>query len=285
MPSTEVLVTGASGFVGRRLVPALQTRGFRVHGFSLEDGDISAADLLFPGVRHVFHLAARMFVPESWRDPAPFYRTNVMGTVNVLELCRREQAALTLVSSYVYGTPRTLPIPEHHPLAAFNPYCQTKILAEEIAGFYTASFGVRVAVVRPFNLYGPGQDERFLIPSLVRQVLDPAAAAVHVADKRPRRDHLYVDDLVALLLATLDPGVAGVYNAGSGRSAGIDELVALINRAAGRNKPLVSEDQPRPQEVMDVVADIRRAEALGWKPRTALEDGIAEVVRATPLPA
>jgi nucleoside-diphosphate-sugar epimerase len=138
---------------------------------------------------------------------------------------------------------------------------------------------VRVAVVRPFNLYGPGQDERFLIPTLVRQVLDPESAEVRVADRRPRRDHLHVDDLVALLVATLDERACGVYNAGSGRSASIEELVALINRAAGRNKPLISEDRSRPQEVMDVVADIRRAESLGWRPKIALEQGIFDMVQ------
>lgn len=284
MKPTEILVTGADGFVGSRLVPALCTAGRRVHGISIRDGDIARCALPFARVGHVFHLAARMFVPDSWSDPRAFYDTNVMGTVNVLEFCRTHGAALTLVSSYVYGQPKSLPISEDHPLEAFNPYSQTKIIAEEIARFYERHFGVRLTIVRPFNLYGPRQDARFLIPSLIRQALDPALEAIHVADARPKRDYLYIDDLVALLVATLTSDAPGTYNAGSGTSTSIGELVAIINRVTRQNKALVSEGQQRPQEVMDVVADVSRAAArLGWRPQVSLEAGIAAMADSNAL--
>lgn len=284
--ATEILVTGASGFVGRRLCAALENAGHRVHRLSIEDGDIARAGLAFPGVRHVFHLAARMFVPESWTNPRAFYETNVLGAVNALDLCRREKAAMTLVSSYVYGTPKRLPISEDHPIEAFNPYGHTKVIAESVARFYAGAFGVPVTIVRPFNIYGPGQDARFLIPSLIAQALDPASDAIRVADSRPKRDYLHVDDLVDLLLRTLGEPGGGIYNAGSGASTSIGELAAMIGRAAGTDKPLVSADQSRPQEVMDVVADITRArDSLCWTPRITLEEGLAETVRATRRPA
>jgi nucleoside-diphosphate-sugar epimerase len=233
------------------------------------------------GVSHVFHLAGKSYVPESWRDPQSFYETNVMGTVNVLEHCRRNQAALTLVSSYVYGHPQRLPISEDHPLAAANPYSHTKILAEHTARFYQQCFGMPLVIVRPFNIYGPGQRDSFLIPSIVKQVLDPALAVVRVQDVRPKRDYLYVEDAVALLVSTLRPGVSGVYNMGSGRSASVAEVADLVNAAAGSCKPVVSAGEPRPGEVMDVMADTSRAEAeLDWRPRTSLAQGIAAVVAA-----
>ena len=116
----------------------------------------------------------------------------MLGTAHVLELCRRTGASLTFLSSYVYGPPRALPIPESHPLAAFNPYSHTKILAEETVRYYMATFGVRASVVRPFNVYGPAQDDHFLIPEIVRQLLDPAIDAITVADLRPRRDYSHV---------------------------------------------------------------------------------------------
>jgi len=229
----------------------------------------------------VFHLAARMFVPASWENPREFYSTNVMGAVNVLELCRRERASLTLVSSYTYGPPRTLPITEDHPIGAYNPYSQTKIIAEEIAQFYASHFGIAVSIVRPFNLYGPEQNERFLIPSLVRQAIDPSWPAIRVADPRPRRDYLYIDDFIALLLAVHSAGETGVYNAGSGRSVSISDLVAILNRITGCDKPLLSEGHERPAEIMDVVADISRAaERLRWRPAVSLEQGLAGMVRA-----
>ena len=278
---SEILVTGATGFLGRHLVKALEARGHAVRAHSSRQGDISNCTLPIEGVTHVFHLAGKSFVPESWTSPQTFYNVNVMGTVNVLEHCRRNQTALTLISSYVYGHPRRLPVAEDHPLAALNPYAHSKILAEELGRFYEQVYGLRLVVVRPFNLYGPGQRPPFLIPSIVEQALDPAAASIRLKDLRPRRDYLYVDDAVAMLVATLDESVKGVYNLGSGESASVAEVAQLVRHAAGTDKPIVSEDQPRAQEVMDVRADISRVAAkLGWRPTTPLTEGIAKVVAA-----
>ncbi len=274
----EVLVTGASGFVGRRLVARLRGQGEVVREFSECHGDIANAPLDFPEVGQVFHLAARTYVPDSWREPRPFFETNVLGLVNVLDFCVRQKAALVLLSSYVYGHPRSLPIAEDHPLEAFNPYSLTKILAEQAAAFYRDKHQLPVTIVRPFNLYGPGQADHFLLPMLIRQALDPARECYEVDDDGPRRDHLFVDDLIDLaLLCRNRPG--GVYNAGSGQSASIGELAELINAVAGVDKPVRSRGRRRPQEVMDVVADICRAQAeLGWSPRVSLQDGLAATV-------
>src|SRR6202011_2766469 len=106
----------------------------------------------------------------------------------------------TLVSSYMYGHPERLPIPEDHPLRASNPYSHSKLLAEQITRFYQESFGVPVTIVRPFNLYGPGQSEDFLIPTLIRQALAQDSNAIVVADLTPKRDYIYIDDVVDLLV-------------------------------------------------------------------------------------
>jgi UDP-glucose 4-epimerase len=277
----EILVTGATGFLGGHLVAALEARGYSVRRHSSADGDIADCPLPMEGVSHVFHLAAKSYVPDSWQNPRAFYRTNVLGTVNVLEHCRQNEAGLTLISSYVYGQPQSLPIAEDHPLAAANPYSHTKILAEDVARFYEQRFGTALVIVRPFNIYGPGQRGSFLIPSLVRQVLDSSVEAVQVQDLRPRRDYLYVEDAVGLLLAALRAGARGVFNMGSGRSASVAEVAQLVNQAAGMSKAVQSAGQPRPGEIMDVVADTSRAAAeLSWEPRTPLAQGIAAVVAA-----
>jgi len=231
------------------------------------------------GVSRVFHLAGKSYVPDSWNNPQDFYRTNVMGTVNVLEHCRRSDAALTLISTYLYGQPQRLPIAEDHPVAAVNPYAHSKLLAEEAAHFYERCFGLELTIIRPFNIYGPGQAASFLIPSIVRQVLDPATEAVRVRDLRPKRDYLYVADAVSMLLASLRAGSHGVFNLGSGCSASVAEVIELVNTAAGIRKPVVSADVERPGEIMDVVADTSRAAAeLNWRPSTSMADGIAAVV-------
>lgn len=278
---SEILVTGATGFVGRYLVKALAARGHPVRSHSSRDGDIASCPLPMDGVAHVFHLAAKTFVPGSWTNPLAFYRTNVMGTVNVLEHCRHNRISVTLVSSYVYGQPQRLPIAEDHPIGANNPYAHTKVMAEEAGRSYEMDFGMRVVIVRPFNIYGPGQTPPFLIPTIVEQALDPSTSEIRLKDLRPRRDYVYVDDAIEFFLSTLSQNVKGVYNLGSGDSASVAEVAELIRRAAGTSKPVVSDQQPRPQEVMDVRADIARAASeLGWHPRISLAEGISKVVAA-----
>lgn len=269
-----VLVTGASGFVGRRLVTRLQSDGYQVRTFCASDGDIATSELSFSDVGHVYHLAARTFVPDSWCNPVDFYRVNVLGTLNVLDFCRRTGASATIISSYVYGHPNADPIPESHPLSAFNPYGHSKILAEQAVSYFCEAFRIRASVVRPFNLYGPGQSASFLIPSILRQALNPACNEISVLDDRPRRDYIYVDDLVSLLLLLID-GRAGVYNAGSGVSHSVREVLDLVNGLIPFPKALICSGQSRPQEVLDMRADIRRAQVeLGWSPETALHDGL-----------
>jgi nucleoside-diphosphate-sugar epimerase len=136
-----------------------------------------------------------------------------------------------------------------------------------------------VAVVRPFNLYGVGQSHHFLIPTLVHQALAPGDT-ITVADTRPKRDYLHVRDLVALLLLIAKHRATGVYNAGSGISTSIAELVEFINQSAPVRKKLVSAARVRENEVLDTVADCSKAAAqFGWTPRTVMAEGIRELVQ------
>jgi nucleoside-diphosphate-sugar epimerase len=274
-----VLVTGATGFIGQHLVAALKDAGRLVYGHSRRDGDIASCQLSFGGVRHVLHLAGKAFVPDSWTQPSSYYATNVLGTVNVLEYCRRIGASLTFVSSYVYGRPRRLPIDEDHPLEPFNPYSHTKILAESVALFYAQAFDLTVSVVRPFNVYGPGQAAHYLIPQVISQAIDPAVEFIDVSDLEPRRDYIYVGDLVSMLVALVLFEASGIYNAGSGQSVSVQEVVNEIQGITGTRKPVRSLGQPRQNEIPDVIADISRAQrAFGWSPQITLRQGLQMTV-------
>ncbi len=274
-----ILVTGAEGFVGKHLLEALLARGYDVQTHARKDGDISRCQLPHRNVGHVFHLAAKAFVPDSWTDPRGFYETNVLGTANILEFCRRSNATLTLVSSYVYGPPQALPISESHPLRPFNPYSHSKIMAEQMAVYYHEQFGVQSVVVRPFNLYGPAQPDRFLIPTLIRQAISPDCECICIEDPRPRRDFLYIDDFVDLLLRTVERRSFEIYNAGSGDSTAIQELVTAIAAITGATKPVRATGVVRRIEVMDVVADISKARrVLNWAPKTRLDEGLKRTI-------
>lgn len=277
-----VIVTGARGFVGPHVVRALREAGCEVIERGRGDGDLAEAPPLnWPRADRVVHLAGRTFVPDAWSDPAPFHRDNVVATRNVLEYCRQIGASVVHMSSYVYGVPQRLPIDERHPLGPFNPYADSKIRAEDAVREYQERHGVAAAILRPFNVYGPGQEDRFLIPTIIRQVLDLASAAIKVADDRPRRDYLHVRDLAALVVTVLRAPGGGVYNAGSGESYSVRDVAERVAELAGVRKPLQVTGPARANEVLDVVADVTHAAVtLGWRPQISLNDGLRETIAA-----
>ncbi len=197
--SERVLVTGGSGFVGRRLVQSLRAGGAEVYAPERDALDVSAGAFPDRSVDWVIHLAGRTYVPASWSEPADFYRVNVLGTVNVLEYCRRSQAKLIYVSGYCYGIPESLPISETAPLKPNNPYAFSKYAAEEACRFFFECLQTPVMIVRPFNIYGPGQSANFLIPRIVEQAIDPTVAAIVVEDDTPKRDYIHLDDVIGAI--------------------------------------------------------------------------------------
>ena len=276
------LVTGARGFIGRALVRRLESEGHSVIGLSTRNGDISDQTTLHPyrtsEIRHVFHLAGRSFVPQSWSKPIEFHRVNTTGTLNVLEFCRERRLSLTYVSAYLYGQPLGQPIREDHPLVPNNPYGLSKMLAETACEFYARTHGLKITVIRPFNVYGFGQNESFLIPTILRQILSADEVKVH--DLAPKRDYLYIDDLIELLLATLKaPPGYNVYNGGTGTSLSVADVIAVAQAEAGTSKPARCGESVRAHEILDTRADIEKARSeLGWSPRYNFRDGVRTIV-------
>lgn len=280
---SKVLVTGASGFIGKALVSRLKASGHKVVPIDSASGDIADPETLDrfsqPNIAHVFHLAGRTFVPDSWHDPLSFGKTNVLGTINVLEFCRKSNASLTYVSAYIYGHPETLPISEDSQIKPSNPYALTKRLAEEACEFYAAAYGMKVTTIRPFNVYGIGQGANFLIPLIIEQAL--TGSQIVVKDLLPKRDYVYLDDLTRALLATLDTNTENynVINIGSGTSLSVKEVIDVVQDVAGTSKEIVSDNQVRANELMDVIADISKAKTiLGWEPEYSFRDGIEKII-------
>ncbi len=278
----NVLVTGAGGFIGRRLVCALKDAGYLVHEFGSAGGDIAdpATVERFNEVTvdFVFHLAGRTYVPDAWCEPGDFQRVNVAGTVNVLELCRRKKIPLTYVSAYLYGIPASLPVRETDRIDPNNPYALSKFLAESLCSFYAEHFDVPVTIIRPFNIYGPGQKGHFLIPEIIAQI--KAGQPIRLKDLTPRRDYLYLDDLVDALVRTLNQEAGcHVYNIGYGSSLSVAEIVETIQSVAGTALPVVSENAPRHNEICDVYADISKAaQELHWHPHYSFKEGIKKMI-------
>ena len=275
---STILVTGGKGFVGKKLVVRLQEDDHEVIAFDIDTADISeksALSIYFDRkVQHVFHLAAKTFVPDSWKSPYEFYRTNVLGTTSVLEFCRIAKVSLTYVSSYLYGEPEYLPIDEQHPIKAYNPYSHSKILSEQLCEYYRKTFGIVITIFRPFNIFGPGQADWFLIPKIVKQVSSDAFQKIEVNDLRPKRDYVYVDDIIDALVLSLK-NISSIFNIGSGFSFSVEEIINITMEVACISKKYQSSGEHRPIEIDNVVADISKArQQLGWTPQTSFKEGI-----------
>jgi nucleoside-diphosphate-sugar epimerase len=279
-----ILVTGASGFIGRHFVSTLRENGLAFAELNSENQGVLKAENFLPFVNYkissVVHLGAKTFVPESWEKPKDYLDSIVQGTQNVLEFCSRNKAEMIYVSAYVYGSQSQQPISEAATPHPSNPYAAAKLMAEQLCLYYHHYLKVPVHIVRPFNLYGPGQNEKFLIPKLIKGALSESAGIV-LENTITRRDYIHVKDFSEVLWALCkSPGVGRVYNAGSGRSHSVREIIGLIETSLGRPIAFADANKIRPQEIMDCVADISRLQQdFGWRPKISLEEGIGLLLK------
>jgi dTDP-glucose 4,6-dehydratase len=303
-----ILVTGAGGFIGSHLVEQLVSLGARTRALvhynsngswgwldqspirndvEVIQGDIRDPDSLqraIAGADVVFHLAALIAIPYSYHAPLSYVRTNVEGTLNVLQAAIRNDVGLVVhtSTSEVYGTARSVPIGESHPLQGQSPYSASKIGADKIAESFNLSFGLPVVTVRPFNTYGPRQSARAVIPTIITQAL--ANEPIRLGNIEPTRDLNYVPDTVAGFIAAAEStkAVGEVINIGTGQEISIGQLAATILRAMRKDLPVVSESQrvrPENSEVERLCADAGKArELLGWTPKHTLAQGLAQTI-------
>jgi NAD dependent epimerase/dehydratase len=310
----RVLVTGADGFIGSHLVEALVAKGYELRAFVyynafgswgwLDDapprvreaievvsGDIRDAHVVREATRDceaVIHLAALIGIPYSYRAPASYVDTNVAGTVNVLEAARDLGVARVIhtSTSEVYGTARRVPIDEDHPLLGQSPYSATKIAADQMAIAFHRSFATPVAILRPFNTFGPRQSARAVIPTILTQLIS-GNRTIRLGSLDTTRDFSFVADTVAGFLAMLEAeGVEGeVVNLGTGYDISIGDTARMIADVAGASVEIVpdrSRVRPETSEVLRLQADNSKARRLlGWTPEYAGRDGIRRGIEVT----
>lgn len=278
----RILITGHKGFIGSYLTKQIQTGSHELILCDLSTGiDIKNWDEVsaFTNIDVVVHLANLSFVPASFADPKLFYETNYITTLNMLELCRLNNARMIYFSSYMYGSPDYQPIDESHHKKAYNPYAQTKLIAESLCEGYNRDFRVPVTIFRPFNIYGKGQNPDFLIPTIVSQA---KTGRIVIKDDRPKRDYIHVTDIVsAVIKAISQPQTTEmqIFNLGSGISHSVKEVIDMVCGFFDNKIEYTCTNEIRQNEVMDTIADISKIKKdLNWKPEVSLEEGIRQLI-------
>lgn len=317
MPSgKKVLVTGADGFIGSHLAERLVELGYRVRAFvyynsfnswgwldhSPEDIrsqlEVFSGDIRDPhGVKEamkgcdvVYHLASLIAIPYSYHSPDTYIDTNIKGTLNVVQAARElnVEKVVHTSTSEVYGTAQYVPIDEGHPLQGQSPYSASKIGADQIALSFYRSFETPVAVIRPFNTYGPRQSARAVIPTIITQIAN-GKEIIKLGSTHPTRDFNYVADTVSGFISVADCGqsVGEVINIGSNYEVSIGDTVRFIAESMNREINIETDDQrirPGKSEVERLWADNTKVMQLtGWQPEYGGVEGFKKGLKETIL--
>ena len=306
---TKILVTGADGFIGSHLVEYLLKRGHEVKALCLYNsfgskgwldtidnnlkknieyvmGDVRDSICVKNAAkdcREIYHLAALIAIPYSYKAPASYIDTNIHGTLNIVQAARdlNIEKVIHTSTSETYGTAQFVPITESHPLVGQSPYAASKIGADQIALSYWRSFNVPISVIRPFNTYGPRQSTRAVIPTIISQILSNNDS-IKLGSLAPTRDFNYVEDICAAFVAIgeSEKTVGKVINASSKFEISIGETVNLIKKLMNSNKKIMCETErfrPKNSEVNRLFGDNSLLMKLtDWNPKYSGMDGFTK---------
>ena len=289
---SQVLVTGGSGLVGRRVVRALLAAGASVtvadkRPFPDDTVDMVLGDLrdpavaaraVRPGTEAIIHLAAVTRVLDSITDPVGTHLTNVDATAHLLEQARQQDVATFLLASTnaVTGDVGRATITEDMALRPLTPYGATKAAGEMLLSSYSSSYGIAGCALRFSNVYGPGMAEKdSFVPRLMRAARDGRGIEIY-GDGTQIRDLVHVDDIVAGLFAAWRARFTGPIILGAGESVAVNDILAAARSVTGAELP-VTYVPPKPGEMPAVIVDISRARSIGYKPQQDLKSGLATV--------
>ena len=306
MNNVKILITGADGFIGSHLTEMLVRKGYKVSAFCLYNsfgmkgwldyinpdilknvnvilGDVRNFDSISNAIKtneKVFHLAALIGIPYSYNSPSSYIDTNIIGTLNVLDSCKKYEVEKLIhtSTSETYGTAQYVPINEEHPLSAQSPYAASKIGADQLALSFYTSFNTPVSIIRPFNTYGPRQSCRAVIPSIILQILE-GKKVISLGSLTPTRDFNFVTDTCEAFeaIAFSDKTNGQIFNAASEFEISIGNTVKLISKIMKHELEIKTEEKrirPINSEVNRLFGDSSKLQKItNWYPRYKNLDG------------
>lgn len=310
----KILVTGADGFIGSHLTEQLVRQGYHVRAFVnynsfnswgwLDESpkeitkniEVFAGDIRDPhgikvamqGCSHVLNLAALIAIPYSYHSPDTYVDTNIKGTLNIVQAAREldVEKVVHTSTSEVYGTALYVPIDEEHPLQGQSPYSASKIGADQMALSFYRSFDTPVAVIRPFNTYGPRQSARAVIPTIITQ-LAAGKENIKLGAISPTRDFNYVMDTVSGFISVMnsEKSIGEVINIGSNYEVSIGDTAKMIAEVMGKKIEIETDEvrlRPEKSEVNRLWADNQKAkQLLDWEPQYGGVEGFKRGLQET----
>ncbi|NPE27386.1 NAD-dependent epimerase/dehydratase family protein [Methanococcoides sp. SA1] len=288
MNNNSIAITGSRGFIGKYLTPQLHLKDVDLLeiSHSLDSIDITNWEQVksIPKRDVLVHLAGMTNIPKSFNHPRDVYTINTFGTLNMLEWCRlNDVKKFIYASTFVYGNPQYTPVDEKHPTVPNNPYSQSKLMGEELCNAYCRDYGIDAISLRLFNVYGPHQKGDYLIPHIIRQL---NSGKVSLKDPLPKRDFVYIDDVINSFKCALDSGIGGcnVFNIANGKSNSVREIADMLADTyfieTGQIPDIDYTCEKRQSEVSDTIANIDKAKnIIKWEPKTDIKTGLAQTLR------
>lgn len=274
----KILVTGSNGFIGKELIKNISNfeiitdyqNDIRINLLSTQDiMKIEPADI-------VIHLAGK--TPQKKLDDLDFLKNNLLTTINILDYCiKKNIKKLIYVSSYVYGIPNYNPINENHPIHPHNGYTESKYLGESICKFISEKSKLKITILRPFNIYGDDMNEGYFLTNLLNCA--KTDERIIISNKNSRRDFLHVNDFIDLILQCINlENNFEIFNAGSGQSFSLEEIITIIERALDKKLNIEYVDEPM-NELSRVEADINKIKnVLTWRPKRNFENELLKML-------
>jgi len=273
-----ILITGATGFIGKHLLKKIPNH-ISTFGKDGKNVDLRFREKVMElkKVETVIHLAGKIPSKKNFSKNV-FFEHNVLGTLNILEYCVKNKIKkIIFVSSYIYGNPKKNPVNERQFIQPHNAYTKSKFLAEELCKNYGEKFGIKIIILRPFNVFGSSLKKDFFISNILKSIKNNKP--ITIVNKNDKRDYLFVDDLVDAIIKMIDYDCEfEIFNVGSGKCISFEKLICLFEKKSGKKIKKVIKTS-KEKHISKIQADITKIKSkTGWSPKYSIEEGVEAIL-------